>query len=76
MYLLSFQASPEDKSRKRAQRPKMRVSFEPFGFIKVGSAGGDQSVRGELEPVPPPVFSPGQNRGMASRLPVRKFETS
>ncbi len=54
----------------------MRVFFEPFGFIKVGSARGDQGVRGELELVPPPVFSPGHNRGMAPRFPVRKFETS
>lgn len=54
----------------------MKVSSEPFGFIKVGSAGGDQSVRGELELVPPPVCSPGHNRAMAPRLPVRKFETS
>jgi len=54
----------------------MRVSFEPFGFIKVGSARGDQSVQGELELVPPPVCSPEQNRVVASRLPVRKFETS
>jgi len=54
----------------------MRVSFEPFDFIKVGSAGGDQRVRGKLGLVPPPVFRPGHNRAMASRLPVRKFETS
>jgi len=55
--LLSFQANPEDKSSKRAQRPKMMVSFEPFGFIKVGSARGDQGVRGELELVPLPFVA-------------------
>lgn len=50
----------------------MKVSFEPFGFIKMGSAGGDQSVQGKPELVPPPVFSPGHNRAMASRFPVKQ----
>jgi len=31
----------------------MRVSFESFGFIKVGSARGDQGIRDELVLVPP-----------------------